>query len=101
VAKDFSTPSIEHDPVLFGAAATAGVVAVEFLAPDRVQVYRREGADTTVEEERHRPFAWASEPVPGDVQELAGGQTGSGRPNGVGHGLLHFFQENGGELAAD
>ena len=67
-----SLPSIEHDPVLFGADATAGIVAVEFSAPDRVQVYRREGEGMTVEEARHRPFAWASEPVPGEVRELEG-----------------------------
>ncbi len=72
MAKDSSTLSIEHDPVLFGADTMAGIVAVEFSAPDRVQVYRREGAGTTVEEVRHCPFAWASEPVPGDVRELEG-----------------------------
>ena len=63
---------IEHDPVLFGADPTAGIVAVEFFAPDRVQVYRREGERTVVEEVMHRPFAWATEPVPGELQELQG-----------------------------
>ena len=41
---------IEQDPVLFGADATEGIVAVEFGAPDRVQVYLREGNKTLVEE---------------------------------------------------
>ena len=63
---------IEHDPVLFGADGTAGIVAVEFVAPDRVQVYRREGGKTVVEEAAHKPFAWATEPVPGELRELAG-----------------------------
>jgi DNA polymerase I len=47
-------------------------VAVEFSAPDRVRVYRREGEKTVVEEALHRPFAWATEPVPGEMRELAG-----------------------------
>jgi len=63
---------IEHDPVLFGADASEGIVAVEFSAPDRVRVYRREGETTVVEEVEHRPFAWATEPVPGEMRELAG-----------------------------
>lgn len=63
---------IEHDAVLFGADATGGIVAVEFAAPDRVQVYRREGGKTVVEEAVHRPFAWVSEAVPGELRELAG-----------------------------
>ncbi len=63
---------IEHDPVLFGADPTAGIVSVEFGAPDRVQVYRREGERTVVEEVMYRPFAWATEPVPGELQELQG-----------------------------
>jgi DNA polymerase elongation subunit (family B) len=58
--------------VLFGADPTAGIVSVEFGAPDRVQVYRREGERTVVEEVMHRPFAWATEPVPGELQELQG-----------------------------
>jgi len=67
-----STEGLGSDPVLFGADATAGIVAVEFSAPDRVQVYRREGERTVVEEAVHRPFAWATEPVPGELRELAG-----------------------------
>lgn len=63
---------IEHDPVLFGADGTTGIVAVEFAAPDRVLVYRREGGKTVVEEAVHKPFAWATEPVPGELRELAG-----------------------------
>ena len=63
---------IEHDPVLFGADPTAGIVSVEFGAPDRVQVYRREGERTVVEEVMHRSFAWATEPVPGELRELQG-----------------------------
>ena len=63
---------IEQDPVLFGADATEGIVAVEFGAPDRVQVYRREGNKTLVEETEHKPFAWAMEPLPGELRELAG-----------------------------
>lgn len=63
---------IEHDPVLFGADGTAGIMAVEFVAPDRVQVYRRKGGKTVVEEAVHKPFAWATEPVPGELRELAG-----------------------------
>lgn len=66
-------PSIEQDPVLFGAEPTPGIVAVEFLKPDRVQIYRREGGATMVEEAPHRPFAWSVEPLPGDVRELEGG----------------------------
>ena len=58
--------------MLFGADPTVGIVAVEFVAPDRVQVYRREGERTVVEEVMHRPFAWATEPVPGELRELAG-----------------------------
>ncbi len=63
----------EHDPVLFGADQAAGIVSVEFLPPDRVRIYRR-GKDgrTAVEEAVHKPFAWASEPLPGDARELAG-----------------------------
>lgn len=72
VAKDSSLPSLAHDPMLFGADPTAGIVAVEFAAPDRVQVYRREGVETLVEEAVHRPFAWATEPVPGELRELGG-----------------------------
>lgn len=60
------------DPVLFGAEPTEGIVAVEFIAPDRVQVYRREGDQTVAEEAQHKPFAWATEPVPGELRELAG-----------------------------
>jgi len=47
-------------------------VAVEFVAPDRVQVYRREGETTVVEEVVHKPFVWATEPLPGEVRELEG-----------------------------
>ena len=63
---------IEHDKVLFGADSTEGIVAVEFVAPDRVQIYRREGKKTVSEEVVHKPFAWATEPLPGDARELAG-----------------------------
>ena len=63
---------IEHDPVFFGADLTAGIVAVEFVAPDRVQIYRREGTKTLVEEAEHKPFAWATEPLPGESRELDG-----------------------------
>jgi DNA polymerase elongation subunit (family B) len=72
VAKSSSLSSIEHDSVLFGADETAGIVSVEFVAPDRVQVYRREGSKTIVEEAVHKPFAWATEPVPGELRELTG-----------------------------
>ncbi len=48
-------------------------MAVEFSAPDRVQVYRREGEKTLVEEALHRPFAWTTEPVAGEMRELTGG----------------------------
>ena len=47
-------------------------MAVEFSAPDRVEIYRREGGKTVVEEAVHKPFAWATEPVPGEMRELAG-----------------------------
>lgn len=63
---------IEHDTVLFGADETAGIVSVEFVAPDRVQVYRREDGKTVVEEVEHCPFSWATEPVPGELRKLAG-----------------------------
>lgn len=72
MAKTSSLLSIEHDPVLFGADPTGGIVSVEFSAPDRVQIYRREGGKILVEEEKHNPFAWASEPLPGESRELAG-----------------------------
>ena len=48
MAKASSLSSIEHDAVLFGADPTEGIVAIEFSAPDRVQVYRREGERTVV-----------------------------------------------------
>ena len=67
-----STEDLELDPVLFGADPTEGIVAVEFSAPDRVQIYRREGKKTLVEEAEHRPFAWATEPLPGESRELDG-----------------------------
>ncbi len=51
---------------------TEQIVAVEFVAPDRVEVYRRESGKTVVEEALHKPFAWATEPVPGELRELAG-----------------------------
>lgn len=63
---------IEHDKALFGADPAEGIVAVEFVAPDRVQIYRRQGKKTVVEEAVHKPFAWATEPLPGDARELAG-----------------------------
>ncbi len=63
---------IEHDPVLFGADPTERIVSVEFVAPDCVQVYRREGTKTLLEEVQHKPFAWAMEPLPGELRELAG-----------------------------
>jgi DNA polymerase elongation subunit (family B) len=72
MAKAASTPSLEHDPVLFGADATPGIVAVEFTAPDRVQVYRREGGRTIVEEAGHQPFGWATESIPGNCRPLGG-----------------------------
>jgi len=62
--------AMEHDPVLFGADPTEGIVAVEFGAPDRVAIYRRQGGATMLEEAVHHPFAWTTEPLPGNVQEL-------------------------------
>jgi DNA polymerase elongation subunit (family B) len=67
-----SAEGLSLDPVLFGADPTERIVAVEFTAPDQVQVYRREETKTVVEEAQHKPFAWASEPVPGELRELAG-----------------------------
>ena len=72
MAKTSALSSVEHDPVLFGADASEGIVAVEFVAPDRVHIYRREGNKTVSEEVVHKPFAWATEPLPGDARELAG-----------------------------
>ena len=72
MAKTSLLSSVEHDPVLFGADPTEVIVAVEFVAPDRVQIYRREGKKTVVEEAVHKPFAWATEPLPGDSKELSG-----------------------------
>ncbi|MBU3665154.1 MAG: DNA polymerase II [Chthoniobacterales bacterium] len=63
---------LELDPVLFGVDPTEGIVAVEFAAPDHVHIYRRDGDKTTVEEATHKPFAWATEPLPGNSRELAG-----------------------------
>ena len=60
------------DPVLFGADQTEGILAVEFIPPDGIKIYRLEGKKTVVEEATHKPFAWATEPLPGDVRELAG-----------------------------
>lgn len=45
-------------------------MAVEFSAPARVMVYRRINDRTVAELEQHQPFAWASEPVPGESREL-------------------------------
>jgi DNA polymerase, archaea type len=73
MAKAASTPSLEHDPVLFGADPAPGIVAVEFTAPDRVQVYRREGGHTIVEEAGHQPFGWATESIAGNCRPLGGG----------------------------
>ncbi len=72
MAKTSSLSSIEQDAVLFGADPTEGIVAVEFSAPDRVEIYRREGGETLTEEAVHKPFAWTMEPVPGEWRELAG-----------------------------
>jgi DNA polymerase elongation subunit (family B) len=72
VAKTSSLSSVENDPVLFGADSSKGIVAVEFVAPDRVQIYRREGKKTVVEELVHKPFAWATEPLSGELRELDG-----------------------------
>ncbi len=64
---------MEHEPALFGADRSEGIVAVEFSAPDRVQIFRRgEGGATVLEETTHQPFAWATEPLPGEVRELRG-----------------------------
>lgn len=63
---------MEHDPVLFGADHTGGIVAVEFVPPNQVLVYRRVDGGAIVEEERHNPFAWAVEPLPGDSRGLDG-----------------------------
>lgn len=63
---------IERDPVLFGADPAERIVAVEFVSPDRVQIYRRGETGTLAEEAEHRPFAWAAEPVPGETCELNG-----------------------------
>jgi len=73
MTQPFSIPSIEHDPMLFGADRTGGIVAVEFAAPNRVQIYRRgSGGEMTVEEAVHKPFVWAVEPLPGELHELEG-----------------------------
>ena len=72
MAKTSSLSSIEHGAVLFGADPTEEIVAVEFSAPDRVQVYRRADGKTVVEEAMHKPFAWATEPVGGEMRDLAG-----------------------------
>ncbi len=72
MAKTSSLSSVENDPVLFGADSSKGIVAVEFVAPDRVQIYRREGKKTVVEELVHKPFAWATEPLSGELRELDG-----------------------------
>ncbi|MFM6131806.1 MAG: 3'-5' exonuclease, partial [Sphaerospermopsis kisseleviana] len=63
---------IDHDPVLFGADVAEGIVAVEFVSPDGMKIYRREGTKTLVEEAEHKPFAWATEPLPGELRELDG-----------------------------
>jgi DNA polymerase elongation subunit (family B) len=72
VAKTSSLSSIEQDAVLFGGDPTEGIVAVEFVAPDGIKIYRREGKKTVVDGVVHKPFAWATEPLPGDVRELTG-----------------------------
>jgi len=72
VANTSSLSSVEQDPVLFGADPTQGIVAVEFAAPDRVQVYRRVDTKTLVEEAQHKPFAWVTEPLPGELRDLGG-----------------------------
>lgn len=55
--------------MLFGAGPAEGIVAVEFVAPDRVQVYRREKTKTLVEVGAHKPSAWAKKPLPGDARK--------------------------------
>ena len=72
MAKTSSLSSIEQDAVLFGGDPTEGIVAVEFVAPDGIKIYRREGKKTVVDGVVHKPFAWATEPLPGDVRELTG-----------------------------
>ena len=72
MAKTSSLSSVEHDPVLFGADTSEGIVAVEFVVPDCVQIYRREGNKTVSEEVVHKPFAWATELLPGESRELDG-----------------------------
>lgn len=63
---------LEHDPVLFGVNRTPGIVAVEFLAPNRVQVYRRIEGETLVEETTHQPFVWATKPLSDRAREQNG-----------------------------
>lgn len=63
---------MEHDSVLFGADHAGGIVAVEFVPPDRVLVYRRVDGGIMVEKERHAPFAWAVESLPGNSRALEG-----------------------------
>lgn len=63
---------VANDPVLFGVDETSGIVSVEFSAPDCIQIYRRKSGKTVCEEARHKPFAWALEPLSTEARELTG-----------------------------
>lgn len=63
---------LEQYPALFGVDPTSGIVSVEFSPPDRVQIYRRRGEETLLEEATHRPFVWTTNLWAEGAQELTG-----------------------------
>ncbi|HEY5791983.1 MAG TPA: DNA polymerase domain-containing protein, partial [Chthoniobacterales bacterium] len=55
-------PDLANDPVLFGSGKRTRIVAVEFLEPDRIQLYQRgEDGSTQTAEEPFQPYLWARE----------------------------------------
>lgn len=60
--------------MLFGWDATPGIVAVEFVEPDRMEVFLRQPDGQTISRlEPFRPFLWTAVPIPG-AEPLAGSQ---------------------------
>ncbi|MBA3416806.1 MAG: ribonuclease H-like domain-containing protein [Chloroflexia bacterium] len=62
--RDVPGPVIETDRLLYGGDTTPGIVAVELAGPERVRVYRRDGDETVVDDERFEPWLLATRPEP-------------------------------------
>lgn len=55
-------PDLANDPVLFGSGQREGIVAVEFIEPNRIRIYQRQpGGSTTSTEIPFQPYLWATE----------------------------------------